>query len=91
MVPVAAAVAVDDALTGPAGFFLSRVMSNEGDVSREVQGFAIGQLSTSGEILAERDGAGTGRVYTFIYTAMDKAGNTASCGGTVSVPHDQGT
>lgn len=90
MVAVTAQVTVNDALSGPAGFVLSSIASNEGDISSEVQGFVIGQASTSGMLMADRLGTGTGRVYTLTYTARDKAGNTATCNGTVTVPHDQG-
>jgi len=39
---------------------------------------------------AERYGASTGRIYTIQVTVTDAAGNSASDGGTVTVPHDQG-
>jgi hypothetical protein len=91
MVPVTASVVVNDAGSGPNGFTLTSITSNEGNISSEVQGFTIGQPSTGGELLAERDGTGIGRVYTLTYTAMDKVGNTVSCSGVVRVPHDQGT
>lgn len=44
-----------------------------------------GQIS----LRAERDGAGDGRVYTLIYTAIDGTGNSASASATVSVPHSK--
>lgn len=90
MVSVSASVTVADGGSGAKGFVLSSITSNEGSVADEVQGFSTGQASTSGQVLADRSGSGTGRVYTFAYTAMDKAGNTSTCSGTVTVPHDQG-
>ena len=39
---------------------------------------------------AEREGAGTGRIYTITVTATDDASNTATAAAMVSVPHDRG-
>jgi hypothetical protein len=98
LVPVNVAVLVADALSGPAGFTLGSVASNEpddglgdGDTANDIQGHALGTADTSVMLRAERDGRGIGRVYTLYYTARDLAGNSsAPCGATVSVPHDQG-
>jgi hypothetical protein len=91
LVPVSVSVTVTDALSGPAGFTLVSVTSNEPDSGQgDIQGFATGTSSTSGQLRAQRLGSGSGRVYTFTYSGSDRAGNTASCGTTVSVPHDQG-
>jgi len=49
----------------------------------------IGTASISGQLRSERLGNGTDRTYTLIYTGMDKAGNSATCHTTVTVPHDQ--
>ena len=40
------------------------------------------------KLRAERDGTGTGRIYTITITATDAAGNTTSTPITVLVPHD---
>lgn len=40
-------------------------------------------------VRAERSGLGDGRVYTIGAVATDRAGNSASAGGTVTVPHNQ--
>jgi fibronectin type 3 domain-containing protein len=40
------------------------------------------------KLRAERDGNGTGRIYTITITATDAAGNTTSTPVTVLVPHD---
>ncbi|HVH70277.1 MAG TPA: hypothetical protein VNB49_04100, partial [Candidatus Dormibacteraeota bacterium] len=91
LVPINVSVNVSDALSGPNGFTLVSVTSNEPDSGQgDIQGFVTGTASTSGQLRAQRLGSGTGRVYTFTYTGSDRAGNTASCTTTVSVPHDQG-
>jgi hypothetical protein len=38
---------------------------------------------------AERSGAGSGRIYTITYQAVDDSGNAAVASATVTVPHDQ--
>lgn len=87
---VTVAVEVTDAGSGPGAFGLTSATSNEpgGD---DIQSFTLGTPDVSGLLRAQRDGSGTGRVYTLGYTAADVAGNTASCDATVTVPHDQGT
>jgi hypothetical protein len=87
---VTVTVTVSDAGSGPAGFTLLAVTTNEGDIASEMAGFVVGTPSTQGQLQAERDGAGSGRVYTLTYQGSDQAGNTASCSTTVRVPHDQG-
>jgi hypothetical protein len=42
------------------------------------------------QLQANREGTGTGRIYTLTATAKDLAGNVASGTGTCTVPHDQG-
>jgi len=41
-------------------------------------------------VLADRNGNGTGRIYTIAVEAADAAGNKSTKNVTVSVPHDQG-
>ena len=41
------------------------------------------------QLLAERLGTGTGRVYTLTAAASDVAGNTSTVVTTCTVPHDQ--
>ncbi|MBI4233099.1 MAG: hypothetical protein HY686_01510 [Chloroflexi bacterium] len=93
---VSVSVSVDDTGSGPAGYTLVSVTSNEpdnglgdGDVANDIQGFVVGTPDTSGDLRAERSGKGSGRVYTLTYQGMDQAGNSALCSTTVSVPHDQ--
>ena len=90
LVGVTVTVTVADAGSGPAGFTLLRVTTNEGDIAAEMAGFAVGTSSTQGQLRAARDGSGSGRVYTLTYQGSDQAGNTAVCSTTVVVPHDQG-
>jgi hypothetical protein len=90
MVPVVASVTVNDDLSGPAGFRLTGLSTNEGSSANEIAGFVVGAQSTNGQLLADRNGTGSGRVYTFTYQAQDQAGNTSSpCAGTVTVPHNR--
>jgi hypothetical protein len=103
MVPVAFTVSVKDAVSGvatsgPNGakFRLISAESNEpangkadGNTNPDLEGWALGTADTAGQVRAERAGTGTGRVYTFVYEAWDNAGNRATCGVNVAVPHDQ--
>jgi hypothetical protein len=91
LVPVNVSVTVTDSLSGPAGFNLVSVTSNERDSGQgDIQGFVSGAPSTSGQLREQRLGSGTDRIYTFNYSGTDRAGNAASCTAPVSVPHDQG-
>ena len=69
LVTITASVLVTDAHSGPAGFILESITSDEpdagggsGDTSNDIQGFAIGTPGTTGQIRAERAGGGLGRV-----------------------------
>ncbi len=94
MVELSASVTVTDSLSGPAGFVLASVTSNEADANGELpegaEGFVVGTSDTDGLLRAERRAGGTGRVYTLSYTGLDLAGNSAGCEVSVTVPHDQG-
>jgi len=90
LVGVTVTVTVSDAGSGPAGFTLLGVTTNEGGIASEMAGFVVGTSSTQGQLRATRDGSGSGRVYTLTYQGSDQAGNTATCSTTVVVPHDQG-
>jgi hypothetical protein len=96
LVPVTAVVTVSDGGSGPAGFTLTSVTSNEpdnglgdGDQQNDIQGFAIGAADTEGRLRAERSGRGSGRVYTLTYVGRDTAGNSSTCEAGVIVPHDR--
>ena len=97
LVDVTATVIVTDTGSGPAGFRLDSVTSNEpdnglgdGDQPSDIQGFVVGTSDVSGQLRAERSGLGNGRVYTLTFTGFDVAGNSAQCSIRVSVPHDMG-
>jgi hypothetical protein len=60
------------------------VTSNEGS-SADWQVVDAHQL----KLLSERDGGGSGRVYTITITATDSNGNTSTKTVTVTVPHNQ--
>jgi hypothetical protein len=91
LVPVSVSVDVADSLSGSNGFNLASVTSNEPDSGDgNIQGFTTSTAATSGSLRAERLGTGTARVYSFNYSATDRAGNSATCGTNVVVPHDQG-
>jgi hypothetical protein len=89
LVPVTASVSARDALSGGGDFTLVSVAANEGDAAADIQGFAPGTPSLTGQLRAERSGAGSGRVYTLLYRGQDAAGNSATCTASVTVPHDQ--
>src|SRR6185436_8551940 len=93
---IQATVNVADLHSGPAGFTLVSVTSNEpdkginkDDVPNDIQGWTLKTPDTSGQLRAERSDTGKGRIYTLTYQGKDVAGNTALCRTIVFVPHDQ--
>jgi YVTN family beta-propeller protein len=91
LVKVATAVNVQDSLSGPAGFELQSITSNEPDSGRgDIVGWNIGTPDVNGQLRAERLGSGNGRTYTLEYLGFDIAGNSAPCVTQFVVPHDQG-
>jgi len=96
LIPVALSVLLADALSGPSAWALVSASSSEadkglgdGDTACDIQGFEPGQANVAGRVRAERAGGGPGRTYTFTYSGRDAAGNTATCGPEVRVPHEQ--
>jgi hypothetical protein len=89
LVQISVDVDVADALSGPTGFVLSAVVSSEPGLADDAGGFTVGAADISGQLRAERQGDGPGRVYTLRYVAHDLAGNAGACAATVVVPHDQ--
>ncbi|MFL5935670.1 MAG: nidogen-like domain-containing protein [Gaiellaceae bacterium] len=94
LIPVALAVLLTDALSGPASWSLVSATSSEpddgvgdGDTRGDIQDFRPGTPDVSGKVRAERAGGGTGRTYTFSYGGTDAAGNTAACSADAFVPH----
>lgn len=67
--------------------------SNEPSLDPKNPEFVTTQDGSGGftvQLLADRLGNGTGRIYTLNATAMDNAGNTAIATAICRVPHDQG-
>ena len=64
------------------------------DVPNDIQHFVVGTADTAGKLRAERSGTSSGpddkpgRVYALEYRGSDRAGNVATCGARVHVPHD---
>ena len=88
---VTATVTVTDALSGQAGFVLTSATSDEPPSGEpDIVGFDVGTADTIGQVRADRLGNGDGRVYSLAYTGSDRAGNSATCAVTVTVPHDRG-
>jgi hypothetical protein len=86
---------VDDICDPHPTFVLTSITSNEpdnglgdGDTPGDIQGADFGTADTSFKLRAERSGNLTGRVYTIVYTASDKSGNTSTATVRVLVPHN---
>ena len=93
MVPVSIAVVATDNLDPAPACSIASVTSNEpvngldnGDTAPDWQ-FNSDSLVVN--LRAERDGKGTGRVYTMTIVCTDKSGNVSNTTTTVRVPHDQ--
>lgn len=95
MMNVTTRVDVTDALSGGAEFLLLSATSNEpdnglgdGDTANDIQGWSFGASTVTGKFRAERSGKGSGRIYSLLYSAQDRAGNRNTCTTTVTVPHN---
>jgi Calx-beta domain-containing protein len=95
LVPITVTVKVQDARSGPAGFSLVSVTSNEPDdapgnvdgaTTGDIRDFVLGTADVAGQLRAERKDTGQGRVYTLKYVGRDAAGNERTCTTTVTVP-----
>jgi hypothetical protein len=64
--------------------------NNDGATTGDIQGADIGTPDTALLLRAERDGKGSGRVYTLTYRAVDRGGNATPAVATITVPHDEG-
>ncbi|MCU1383914.1 MAG: hypothetical protein JWL71_2611, partial [Acidobacteria bacterium] len=85
MVPVSFAVSVVDDVDAAPACQVTGVTSNEGSSADwQITGAA------SVELRADREGGGSGRLYTITLRCSDGSGNTATRTAAVSVPHDQG-
>jgi len=71
---------------------LVSITMNEGDEAKGDGHTTLNiQIGDDGAIYlrAERNGSGSGRIYTITYQAVDDSGNAAVVSATVTVPHDQ--
>ena len=91
LVTITASVSVTDGGSGADGFTLVSVTSDQrdsglarDDVPNDIQGWTINTNDTTGQLRAERYGGA--RTYKLTYRGKDKAGNTANCQKTVTVP-----
>ena len=83
MANVNVTVSMADSLSGAAGFKLLSITG--GDSAADVVGFSNG---ISGQLAATLHTDGSPRVYTFNYQVTDKADNTNTCSGSVTVAPD---
>jgi hypothetical protein len=99
LVPVNVTWVVVDACDPAPGVQLISLTSSEPDdtaggtdgaTTGDIRGASVGTADTAFFLRAERDGQGSGRVYTFTYGARDASGNPTTAVLTVTVPHDQG-
>lgn len=81
-------VSATDAGAGMAGCKITAVNSNEGGSAHEPDVELTGPLTMN--LRAEREGKGSGRVYTAVVTCTDAAGNASTSSTVIAVPHDQG-
>ena len=88
MVAVTVTADASDAGAGSVTCIVDSVSSNEGGSAHEPDVELTGNLTLN--LRAEREGKGSGRVYTIQVSCKDAAGNASSRTTTVSVPHDQG-
>lgn len=90
MMPITVDLQLSDAGSGGVTYVMTVASSNEPGAATDIAGFSVGGQAVRGQVRAQRDGGGTGRIYTLGYEGTDRAGNTASCTTTVTVPHSQG-
>src|SRR5262249_5935294 len=96
LVSVHANLTLTDASTTSPTATLVSITSNEPDVSagtgnfpNDIQGATLGTDDRDFLLRSERDGLGSGRVYTVTYLVRDALGNGRVVAGYVVVPHDQ--
>ncbi len=95
MIPVQIAVLTADTCDPHPSVQIVSTTSNEpvgavgsGNTSPDIEA-AIGTAATEVRLRAERQGGGTGRIYTLTYRAKDASGNETTRAAEVSVPNSQ--
>ena len=94
MFDVTATVVVNDSCDPNPPITLTSITSNEpdngkgdGNTEPDVQGATFGAADFAFQLRAERNGNGSGRVYTITYTVTDGSGNAVSTSAQITVPH----
>jgi endo-1,4-beta-xylanase len=64
--------------------------SGDGHTTGDIQGAALGGDDRTFQLRSERQGGGSGRIYTITEAAADHSGNATTAQATVKVPHDRG-
>lgn len=93
LVTIHASLEPSDLLSGVASVALTSIISSEPDRDKapledDIQNASWGTSDTTFDLRAERNGNGTGRVYTITYRVTDIAGNQSDVNAIVTVPHD---
>lgn len=96
LVPIQVDIQADDERSGVADIKLVSITSNETDSKEgkldqesDIQNVEYGTDDRTFLLRAERNGSGTGRIYTIKYSVTDQAGHVTIKTATVSVRHDQ--
>lgn len=94
MVEIISTIVGEDMQSPHVNFKIDSVESNEPDDAPGAgDGHTTGdfEITADGKLFlrAERDGKGSGRIYTITYTATDGSGNQGTASASVAVPHDQ--
>ncbi|CAN7229845.1 exo-alpha-sialidase [Paenibacillus sp. LjRoot153] len=96
LVPIQVDIQAVDDISGVAEIKLISIISNETDGKKgkadgeaDIQGAEYGTDDRTFLLRAERDGGGSGRIYTIEYTVTDQAGHVTSKTANVLVKHDQ--
>lgn len=88
LVAVSVSVSASDAGSNGVVCSITSVGSSEGGSAHEPDVELTGLLSMN--LRAEREGKGSGRIYTAHITCKDAAGNASTTTTAIAVPHDQG-
>jgi hypothetical protein len=90
LVAIAANITVSDFCDAHPSVVLVSITANEPLDGDDIQGATFGTDDRSFKLVAERDGGGSGRIYTVTYRATNLSGYATTASAQVTVPHDQG-